>query len=167
MRMKVSIPRLMLAGAAILPASAFAQIVYAPATATAVPTLSEWGMIGLSALMAFVAIQTARKGGSRVLSALLAVGALAVGMGGEQAVIRTAQAIVFQESMATEAGGTISLTGYAAGNLVTIQGHPTIPMRIVSVNPASDTTTPSSPTCAVNLIVSAAGACYYRVPGGG
>ena len=74
MRMKVSIPRLMLAGFAVLPVSAFAQIVYAPTDASAVPTLSEWGMVVLSALMAFIAIQTARKGGSRVLSALLAVG---------------------------------------------------------------------------------------------
>lgn len=167
MRVKVSIPRLMLAGAAVLPASAFAQIVYAPATASAVPTLSEWGMVVLSVLMAFIAIQTARKGGSRVLSALLAVGALAVGLGGEQAIVRTAQAIVFQESMATASGDSISLVGYNAGNLVTINGHPTIPMRIVSVNPASDTTAPSSPTCAVGLVVSAAGSCYYRVPGGG
>lgn len=167
MRMKVFIPRLMLAGAAALPASAFAQIVYAPSNASAVPTLSEWGMVVLSALMAFIAIQTARKGGSRVLSALLAVGALAVGLGGEQAIIRTAQAIVFEEAMATDAGGTINLSAYNAGNLVTIQGHPTIPMRIISVNPTSDTTDPSNPTCAVGLVVSAAGSCYYRVPGGG
>lgn len=167
MRVKVSIPRLMLAGFAVLPVSAFAQIVYAPTDASAVPTLSEWGMVVLSALMAFIAIQTARKGGSRALSALLAVGALAVGLGGEQAIVRTAQAIVFEEAMATGAGGTISLLAYNAGNLVTIQGHPTIPMRIVSVNPPSDTTAPSNPTCTVGLVVSAGGTCYFRVPGGG
>lgn len=145
-------------------AAAVAQSIgYVPDVQTPVPTLSEWGMIVLSVLLALVAIQTARKGGSRLLSALLAVGALATGMGVEQTMLKTAQATAL-EQMSIGSGGTVDLSGYSTGTEVPVQGHPTIPMRIISVSPSSDTTV-QSPTCTVGLAVPAGGVCYYRVPG--
>ncbi|KAB2968867.1 midcut-by-XrtH protein [Zoogloea sp.] len=145
-------------------ATAWAQTIgYAPDLQTPVPTLSEWGMIALSILMAAVAIQTARKGGSRILSAFLAVGAISAGMGVEQTMVKTAQATPL-EQMSIGSGGTVDLSGYPTGMEVPVQGHPTIPMRIISVSPSSDTTV-QSPRCTVGLAVPAGGLCYYRVPG--
>lgn len=144
--------------------AALAQSIgYVPDVQTPVPTLSEWGMIVLSVLLALVAIQTARKGGSRLLSALLAVGALAAGVGVEQTLLGTAQATAL-EQMSIGSGGTVDLSGYPTGTEVPVQGHPTIPMRVISVSPTSDTTV-QSPTCTVGLAVPAGGVCYYRIPG--
>lgn len=160
MKINVHVPRLALAGALAvgLPTSAFAQvIVYAPA-ATAVPTLSQWGMLLLAVLLAMAAVYMGRKPGNRLLSGLLVVAAL--GMGVQGAPVGNVQAIPVP-TMANNTGGTVDLS--ELGGLlidVPVNGHPSIPMQIISVTPPSSPTT-STPTCAVGLIVQPGQTCYY------
>lgn len=77
MKIKLDVSRTAIAGALVagLPATAFAQvIVYAPA-ATAVPTLSQWGVLILAVLLAMAAVYMGRKSGNPLLSGLLLVAA--------------------------------------------------------------------------------------------
>lgn len=165
MKINVHVPRLALAGAlaAGLPASAFAQvIVYAPA-ATAVPTLSQWGMLVLAVLLAAAAVYTGRRSGSRLLSGLLMLTAIGVGVQGTP--VGSVQAIPVP-TMVVSTGGTIDLSELGGPiNNLPIQGHPSVPMQILSVTPPSDPTT-SQPTCTVGLVVSPGQTCYYTVDPG-
>lgn len=162
MKIKLSLPKLSLAVAVGLPTSAFAQIiVYTPAVEATVPTLSQWGMLILAALLAIAAIYTGRKQGNRLLSVMLAVAAL--GLGAQGAPVGDVQASP-QLFMANNTGGTVDLSELGGLPInVPISGNPTIPMRIVSVTPASFTTL-GSPTCAAGLLIAPGQTCYYSAP---
>ena len=149
--------------AAGLPVPAFAQvIVYGPA-ATSVPTLSQWGMLILAVLLAMAAVYTTRKSGNRLLSGLLAIMALGVGVQGTP--VGSVQAVSVP-TMVVNTGGTIDLSEFGPSIIdVPINGHPSIPMRIISVTPASAPTT-LSPTCAAGLVVNVGQTCYYTDPAG-
>lgn len=142
-------------------AAAWAQVItYAPNTADPVPTLSQWGMIVLSVLMAAGAVYVGRKSGHRLLSAILCLGALALGIGVDKAIVSDATAI--GAGMSSESGGTVDLSGFPVLVDIPVGGHPTVAMRVVSVSAPSASTT-SLPTCAAGVVVPANGVCYYRI----
>lgn len=63
--------------------------------------------------------------------------------------------------MVVSTGGTVDLS--ELGGLlidVPVNGHPSVPMQIISVTPPSSPTS-STPTCAVGLIVQPGQTCYY------
>ena len=161
MKIKLDASSMAIAGALVagLPATAFAQvIVYAPAAATPVPTLSQWGMLILAVMLAMAAVYMGRKSGNRLLSGLLVVAALGLGVQG--APVGNVQAIP-APTMANSTGGTVDLS--ELGGLlidVPVNGHPSIPMQIINVTPPSSPTS-STPTCAAGLIVQPGQTCFY------
>lgn len=162
MKIKLSLPKLSLAVAVGLPTSAFAQIIgYTPAVDATVPTLSQWGMLILAVLLAIAAIYTGRKQANRLWSVMLAAAAL--GFGAQGMPVGDVQASPLLV-MANNTGGTVDVSELGGLPInVPINGNPTIPMRIISVTPAS-VATAGSPTCAVGLIVAPGQTCYYSGP---
>lgn len=142
-------------------AAAWAQVItYVPDTTNPVPTLSQWGMIVLSVLMAAGAIHMGRKSGHRILSAILCLGALALGVGVEQSLMSNANAV--GAGMISGGGGSVDLTGYPILTDIPVAGNATVNMRIVGVS-APSAATILLPTCAVGVVVPANGTCYYRI----
>lgn len=133
-------------------------IVYAP-DSTGIPTLSEWGMLTLSALIAVAAVAFLRKKvGSKTLMSIAFLCALVLGgvmgnrvMGEAQAASCTAPS-----PMSSSTGGTLSFTS-CDGAVTNTSG---VAQRIISISPASADTTPNTPTCAQNLVVPAGQSCY-------
>ncbi len=176
--MKVTFKKLGLAATAIVLATqqsaALAAIIitYAPGTTATVPTLSEWGMIGLSILLAVVAVYTLRnKGGGKPLASVILAGALALGGFSGNSLIGEANAIPLPAgctgswacSMTNPAGGTV--TTASAGDQTEITNASGVAQTITNIavtngsfNSFLDIFT--QPPCAVGLVVQPAGKCY-------
>lgn len=135
-------------------------IVYTPESVN-IPTLSQWGMLALSALLAVAAVAALRKraGGKTLLSiaflCALVLGGVVIG----NKVIGEAQAGTCGAAppMSSPTGGTLSFTSCSSATLTNTSG---IAQRIISISPASADTTPSTPTCVQNLVVPAGQSCY-------
>lgn len=141
-------------------AGAMAQsITYAPAS-TSVPTVSEWGLMLMSVVLAVAAWLVLRRQNSKALMAWAMVASLALAVGGSGRLISEAWAIP-NPSMTNDSGTTLDLSAFSGGGEFSINGNQNIPMRIVSLTPTSLSTT-GTPTCAVGLVVAAGGVCYVR-----
>ena len=145
---------------ALLGSHALAQsITYAPAS-TSVPTVSEWGLMLMSVVLAVAAWLVLRRQNSKALMAWAMVASLALAIGGSGRWISEAWAIP-SPSMTNNNGGTLDLSVFSGGGEFPINGNQNIPMRIVDLTPTSLSTT-GTPTCAVGLVVPYGGVCYVR-----
>ena len=136
-------------------------ITYAPIGS--IPTLSEWGMLILAALLAVAAVFSLRKKvGSKTLLSIAAVCALGLGsvMGNKMIGEAQAGACTTPSAMSSAGGGTITFN--SCGGAVT--NTTSVPLQIISITPTSATTSPpNTPTCVTNLIVPAGAACYISI----
>ena len=162
MKLLRSLPRVSLAlVAALVGMQASAQsLTYAPAT-TSVPTLSEWGLLLTSLVLAVAAFVALRKQGSKTIASVAVVLAAAFGIAGGHKIMGEAQAVL-AFSMSLDGGGTIDFSAATGSVDYRVSGHPTVPMRIASMDFTSLSTT-SQPTCSVGLVLAApGGVCYVR-----
>ncbi len=134
-------------------------IVYAPGSVN-IPTLSEWGMLALSALLAVAAVAALRNriGGKTLLSiaflcALVLGGVIGTRMIGEA----QAGTCAAPPPLSSPTGGTLNFTSCSSGTVTNTSG---VALRIVSITPASSDTTPNTPTCVQNLVLQAGQSCY-------
>jgi hypothetical protein len=184
--MKVVFKKFGLAATAIVLATqqsaAFAAIIitYGPSTTASIPTLSEWGMIGLSILLAVVAVYTLRnKGGGKPLASVILACALALGGFSGNKLIGEANAIIitpdcpsqYSCTMSNAAGGIVTTAG--TGDQTDITNTSGVPQTItnIAVTNGSFNSLPdifTQPPCAVGLVVQPAGKCYVfdKPPGG-
>ncbi len=164
--MKVSVRHFGLASVAVLTmlqqTTAVAQsiywtIVYAPVS-TSVPTLSEWGMIALSVMLAGLAVYTFRtKSGGKPLASIFFVLALTLGSFSSNKIIQDANAYA-PPTMTNPAGGTVTAPNIAV-EFEVINGT-SVPLQIISISPTSTQTVGHSPTCVVGTVVQPAGMCW-------
>ncbi len=154
--------------------AAFAAIVitYAPGTTASVPTLSEWGFMGLSILLAALAVHTLRnKSGGKPLAAVLLASALALGGFSGDKLVGEANAFVINPdcpsqyscSMSNAAGGTVTTSG--TGDQTTIANNTGVAQTVTNIaltngsfNSLPDIFT--QPPCALGLTLQPAGRCY-------
>lgn len=152
-----------LAAAACTPALALAQasnvvVSYAP-LASSVPTLGEWGALGLSALVALAALRALRKKqGSRVVMGLTlaAAGLFAAGQGA--GLVGNAVASIAFE-MNNPAGGTVQLPiGYGVRPVTNTSG---VPLRVLSVTPDMSRDDPAT-TCQAGTVLPPGASCNVQ-----
>jgi len=121
-----------------------ASLTYAPATAS-VPTLSEWTLLALTALVAMISYRhlrvrlQGRPLAAVFLAATAGVLALTAGYVGEQAMALPAS----PGPMTLPAGGTINLSCGANGNVV---NNTSVTMAVTAVNRGTDVITTGSCT---------------------
>ncbi len=184
--MKMAIKKMGLATAAVMLATqqtvAFAQqvsgiaVTYAPGTSTSIPTLSEWGMIGLGLLLAVVAVYTLRgkTGGKPLASVILAFVLAFGGLSGNNLIGEAQAAGVISADcpvdgqlcyMTNAAGGTVTTRTInrdiritnSTGLAQTITGISTLSQWDVIGTPQS----PSSvPHCTVTTTLQPGASCY-------
>lgn len=126
-----------LAALAVSQTTAMAQpapvtITYGPEI-TSVPTLSEWGMIIMAAVLAVVAVIAMRKGaGSKTVMSLAVAATVAFGGGAYS--IKDALAIAIQPlSMTSQSGGTIQVDG--GSQPTPVVNNTTVRQKILSITP--------------------------------
>lgn len=107
---------------------------YAPAS-TAVPTVSEWGMILLSLLLVAVAVVASRKGASGKTVLGLALTATVLMGGGGYAIKDAVAAVLPTLSMNNAAGGVV--TAPEGSIAVPVTNDTLVPMRILSITPST------------------------------
>lgn len=150
-----------------LPSVSLAQsvtIVYEPAVAavaaTSVPSLSEWGLMALAAVMAFAAYRALRRGtGARLWSlAVLAAASLVV----TQWIARPAMAVPAGVSMSSAAGGSVTANGTGEHSVSNTSG---VALKIRSVDYENGTprTPAGEPPCVSGLVVNAGQQCFVRI----
>ena len=135
---------------------------YAPGS-VAVPTLSEWTLIGLGLLLAALAYRVLRaRGRGRLLANLLVVGGAAlVGVGGHS-LIGSAKAKMFTEVEMTAASGGAINVPYVNETIEVLNSTP-VAQTITSVAPvggATESDPGNTPRCTVGLQVPASSVCY-------
>ncbi len=152
-------------------------VTYAPVTAAPIPTLSEWGMAGLSLILAAVAIYALRNraGGKPLASVMLAI-ALALGglhgnnLMGEAKAITNADCPVNDLAcpMVNAGGGSITSQRYRSD--VAIENQTGVAQTITGVSaisPSDNSDPPdASPRCVVGLVVLPTARCYIFNSGG-
>lgn len=126
----------MLATLGLGPAVAMAQAVtvtYGP-DLTAVPTLTEWGMIGTAVLLAVAAVVAIRKktGSKTVISLVLAAAALVGAAQGHVTLLDAAAGAA--PAMTSPPGGTVLGINEGDG-LIPIENQTAVPQKILSVSP--------------------------------
>ncbi|MEZ5642747.1 MAG: midcut-by-XrtH protein [Burkholderiaceae bacterium] len=137
---------------------------YAPGS-VAVPTLSEWTLIGLGLLLMVVAYRVLRtRANGRLLANLLVLGgAAAAGLGGHS-LVGSAKAISFtQVEMPSAAGGAVSVP-YVNETIEVVNSTP-IAQTITSIAPtgfALEGDPGFTPRCTVGLQVPASSSCFVR-----
>jgi hypothetical protein len=175
---------------AALPLHALAQattgilIAYTPggAATSSVPTLSEWGMLGLSLLLAAIAVYGLRnKTGGKPLAAIILTSALAMGGYSGQKVIGEANAAVTNADCPVSvyqcymqaAGGTINaqdggiiVNDALQDNVITNNsGRTQTVTSVAPVDPLWDEirTPVGTPQCVAGLVVPSGTNCYVVV----
>ena len=170
---------------AALPVTTLAQtisgilITYAPGggATSPVPTLSEWGLLGLSVLLAAAALYGIRgKAGGKPLAAIALAAALAIGtynghqtMGQVHAVpAYTTCSPLSQCYMQNAGGGTINATdpGMVVDTVVTnSSGVTQTVVSVAAVDPNWDQirTPVGTPICVAGLVVPSGTSCYIRI----
>lgn len=150
---------------------------YVPVTATvtSVPTLSEWGMIVLSVLLAAVALYILRgnKGG-KPLAALILASSLALGGLGGHGLLSEAHALGVTSSDCPTDGQLCYVTVASGGTVtvktinldVAITNNTGIAQRITGIRVLSETDqirTPTlTPQCTASLVLQAGARCYVN-----
>ena len=158
------------AGVAVPPAPISGIFTYAPATTTAVPTMSEWGLVAMVLLLAVVAYRALRNHmGGKPLASLVLAGALGLGMASGMPMLRPAVAIVAptQISLTTAAGGFAGFNAIGPTYLyLEVVNNSGVPQRITGMEveaPYSFVDSGNTPQCVVGLSLSVGGKCYISV----
>lgn len=134
------------------------SIVYAPAIATGIPTLSEWGLLILALVVGVAAVLALRKKvASKTLASVALVCALALGVVMGERVIGSASADLLA-AMTNPAGGTIPAFIYD-GTSLGIPNSSGVDQRVLNITPTVPVAT-TSPTCVANLVVATGNSCY-------
>src|ERR1035437_4589676 len=169
--MKVAFKKFGLAATAIVLATqqsaALAAIIitYAPVTTASIPTLSEWGMLGLSILLAAVAVYTMRnKGGGKPLASDILACALALGGFSGNKLIGEANASAPSASfyMSNPAGGTVTTIEIRVLTDITNTSGVAQTITGMAVTPGSSNALSKIGTllpCTVGLVVQPGGIC--------
>ena len=155
-------------------AQSMGGVSYAPLAASNVPTLSEWALIGMAALLAVVAYHTLRAQGGRALK-VWAAGLLACATLGATLWNTPAQAVLppVDVVMDQPQGGTASIPHRSAlffGDffyIYKVQNQTDRAQRVtdVSVIPGLVLLEPTgfTPECTVGLVLQPDDMCYVRV----
>ncbi len=183
--MNVTTRTLRLVGAGFLLAAlqsvSFAQslqgiaVTYLPAATatTAIPTLSEWGLIGLSLLLAVVAVYALRAGkGAKPLAAVMLASSLALGAIGSGNLVGEAQAAGVTNASCPVDGQLCYMT-VASGGTVTVE---TVNSDVAVINNTGVAQTITgvveltswdhiyptvlTPQCTVSLVLQPGATCY-------
>lgn len=137
---------------------------YAPGS-VAVPTLSEWTLIGLGLLLMVVAYRVLRtRANGRLLANLLVVGGAAVvGVGGHS-LVGSAKAIAFTEVEMTSASGGAVDVPYVNQTIEVLNSTPVAQTitSVAAVGGATENDPGVTPRCTVGLQVPASSGCYVR-----
>ncbi len=149
-------------------------ITYGPASPTPIPTMSQWAMLGLTLLLAGVAVYTLRRKrlGKPLGSVMLA---LALALGGVQGnyLIRHAEAVVLTPDcpevaiecfMINAAGGTVNVFAlFSDVKVMNISGVAQTIIGITAILPSDVIGTPeSTPQCVVGLTLQPGESCYVH-----
>ena len=151
-------------------------ITYAPdGTTTAVPTLSEWGLLAMVLLLAVVAYRVLRaQMGAKPLASVVLAGALGLGLASGVPLVRPALAVEYPTLSVplTEAAG--GFAGFAAASTyylgLEVVNNSGVPQRITGMEvdlPYVFSDSGLTPQCTVGLRLSIGGKCYVGVGGGG
>ena len=149
------------------------SITYAPlnaSAATAVPTLSEWGLVALVLLLVVVAYRVLRNQlGGKPLASVVLAGFLGLGMASGLSTLRPALAAVEVPISLTEAPG--GLAGFVftdrSGALITVTNNSGVPQKItgreVDGSYTFDDGDSNTPQCTVGLVLPTTAVCYLAV----
>jgi len=132
-------------------------------TVQSVPTLSEWGMISMSVILAvFAAYFLRKKGVGKPLASIVLLGGLALGGMFGNSVISNAHA-AFEAQMTLLGGGIVSIEFSGDGDEIPVHNVTSAPQTITAMNRQSGTPTQGGTTCAVGVTVPAGGFCYVKL----
>jgi hypothetical protein len=138
-------------------------VTYGPVDVASVPTLSQWGMIVMSCLLAVAAMVAIRKGaGSKAVSAIVlaAVGCWGAAQGDQ--LIGKSLALPLGMTVAT--GGTVPLQLPEGGSAQIFNSTtPPIPLRVIGVTPSGVQNAPTT-TCDPGVVVPAGDSCIVSRP---
>lgn len=151
-----------LAGLAVAQHCANAQVTvsYAPAS-TAVPTVSEWGLLVMSALLAVAAFAAIRKGAGSKSIMGLALAAMACWDGGGYTVREVVAQSLPGLAMTNPAGGTV--TADLGKDAVPVTNQTSVPMRVVSITPPAAIDSDPSGCVAGTTVVAPGASCTVLV----
>ena len=162
-------------GVLVAPAAGFAGmapplgvITYAPGAVSAVPTLSEWGLLAMALLLVLMAYRVLRNQlGGRPLASFVLAGALGLGMVSGEHALRSAYAIVVLPvvSLTSASGGSVNVVSYGLSQVTNDSGVPQTITSMVATgeNRYFSTEFEATPPCAVGQVVAPAASCYVYV----
>ncbi len=141
-------------------ANAQVTVSYAPAS-TAVPTVSEWGLLILSGLLAVAAFVAIRKGASSKAIMGLALASMAsLGVGGYA--VRDVLAQSFPSlAMTNPAGGVV--TADLGKDPAPVSNQTSVPMKVMSITPPAAIDTDPSGCVAGTTVVAPGASCTVLV----
>ena len=161
-----------------VPPSIPGTITFAPlaaaANASAVPSLSSWGLVALVVLFSAVIYRVLRTQlGGRPLASMVLAGALCLGVASGIPAVRPAVAVVVTASvdLTADAGGTMAFSfpaGTFAG-VLQVSNSSTKAQKITGMTvdePLSFYNNETTPQCAVGLLVPSGGTCAVGVRNG-
>lgn len=137
-------------------------VTYGPDVAS-VPTLSEWGMIIMSVLLAGLAVLALRKNArSKTILSIAVAALISFGVFSDSKWLGVARANGFPTYPMTDLnGGQVTISDQ--GTFAYVQNDTTIPLRIISVTPQqAQQTAPNSPACVPGLVVAPGTFCYVK-----
>ena len=141
-------------------------VTYGP-DAAAVPTLSEWTLVGLGMLLVVLAYRVMRaQGKGHLMVNLLALGgAAAMGLGGHSLLGRAEAGVVVDAAafLVEATGGVVQVPLYGSSVRVVNSTPVNQTIRSIAAAPGLSESNPSlSPRCTAGLRVPATSACYVR-----
>lgn len=157
-------------------AQSMGSVSYAPLAASNVPTVSEWGLIGMAVLVALAAYHAMRAQGSRALKAwttgLLVCGVLSASLWNHPA-IATPPPVEIALDQST--GGVADIPHNAElffppfTHVYTVQNQTAVAQRVTGVSTRPDllleTPTGFTPECTVGLVLQPDDMCYLKANG--
>ena len=157
-------------------AQSLGSVAYAPLAASNVPTVSEWALIGMAALLAVVAYHALRSQGGRALkvwaAGLLACASLSTALWNRPAVAAPAPVEI---ALDQAAGGVADIPHNADlffppfTHVYTVQNQTAVAQRVTGVSTRPDllleTPTGFTPECTVGLVLQPDDMCYLKANG--
>lgn len=157
-------------------AQSMGSVAYAPLAASNVPTVSEWALIGMAALLAVVAYHAMRSQGGRALkvwaAGLLACASLSTALWNRPAVAGPAPVEIVLDQAT---GGVASIPHNAQlffppfTHVYTVQNQTAVAQRVTGVSTRPDlfleTPTGFTPECTVGLVLQPNDMCYLKANG--
>lgn len=157
-------------------AQSMGSVSYAPLAAANVPTVSEWALIGMAALLAVVAYHALRSQGGRALkvwaAGLLACATLSTALWNRPAVASPAPVEIVLDQMTGGAASiphSVDLFFPPFTHVYTVQNQTAQAQRVTGVSTRPDllleTPTGFTPECTVGLVLQPNDRCYLKANG--